>query len=254
MAYEPWRRASNLISIKPLASDAFTAMIESLLQGSLITTGYMVIENLMPLEDLPRLRNEVDRLLLASTSRGGARNVLSKSPLLRDLAAAGPPARAAAAILGSAAQPTKLTLFDKTADANWKVPWHQDLTIAVAERRKVPGFGPWSVKDDVLHVQPPTSVLEQVLAIRLHLEDTPASNGALRVVPGSHRFGRLSAAQVAALRRQGPEQECEIPAGGAMLMSPLLLHASSASQSPSRRRVLHFEYSAVPLPEGLAWA
>jgi ectoine hydroxylase-related dioxygenase (phytanoyl-CoA dioxygenase family) len=215
--------------------------------------GYAVLPSLISREDLSTLQQEVDRLLSASSSRGGARNVLGKSALLQDLATAGPPAQAAAAILGSGAQPTKLTVFDKTPDANWKVPWHQDLTIAVAERREVPGFGPWTVKDGVLHVQPPTSVLENVLAIRLHLDDTPADNGALRVLPGSHRFGRLSPSQIAEIRQRTPKETCEVPAGGAMLMSPLLLHASSASDSPSRRRVLHFEYSAAPLPGGLRW-
>jgi hypothetical protein len=39
-----------------------------------------------------------------------------------------------------------------------------------------------------------------------------------------------------------------------MLMSPLLLHASSAAAFPDRRRVLHLEYSAARLPGDLAWA
>ena len=36
-------------------------------------------------------------------------------------------------------------------------------------------------------------------------------------------------------------------------MRPLLLHASSASQSPRHRRVIHLEYAADPLPGGLVW-
>jgi hypothetical protein len=217
-------------------------------------SGYAVLHSFLALEDLPPLQEEAERLLRASASRGGARNVLGKSTLFQDLATAGLPAQAAAAILGSGARPTKLTVFDKTPQANWKVPWHQDLTITVAERREVPGFGPWTVKDDVPHVQLPLSVLEKILAIRLHLDDTPADNGALRVIPGSHRLGRLSVSRITEIRRRIPEKICEVAAGSAMLMSPLLLHASSASESPSRRRVLHFEYSAAPLPGGLRWA
>ncbi len=145
-------------------------------------------------------------------------------------------------------------MFDKTPRSNWKVPWHQDLTIAVSERREVAGFGPWSVKDGLPHVQPPASLLERIVALRLHLDDTPAANGALRVLAGTHKLGRLSAARIDALRRQIPETVCPVAAGGAMLMSPLLLHASSPSHAPLRRRVLHFEYSAADLPAGLAWA
>src|SRR5262249_29214919 len=75
-------------------------------------------------------------------------------------------------------------LFNKTVRANWKVTWHQDLSIPVRCRASVPGFGPWSAKAGVAYVQPPVSVLESMLALRLHLDDTGEDNGALRVVSG----------------------------------------------------------------------
>jgi ectoine hydroxylase-related dioxygenase (phytanoyl-CoA dioxygenase family) len=92
-----------------------------------------------------------------------------------------------------------------------------------------------------------------VLALRLHLDDTPADNGALRVLPGTHRMGRLSDLRISQLRGEIQEGVCPISAGSAMLMSPLLLHASSPAASPCRRRVLHFEFSAACLPGGLEW-
>ena len=224
------------------------------LRNAFEATGFFVLDGLVAAQELEGLRIEVDRLLSDSPERGGVRNLLAKSSTLRELATSGPPADAAAELLGPGARPRKLTVFDKTPRSNWKVPWHQDLTIAVRERREVAGFGPWSVKDGLPHVQPPAALLEQIVALRLHLDDTPAGNGALRVLAGTHKLGRLSAARVAALRQQISETVCPVAAGGAMLMSPLLLHASSPSHAPSRRRVLHFEYSAADLPAGLAWA
>jgi hypothetical protein len=44
-------------------------------------------------------------------------------------------------------------LFDKISGANWKVPWHQDVTIAGQERVEADGFEPWFIKADVLHVE-----------------------------------------------------------------------------------------------------
>lgn len=38
-------------------------------------------------------------------------------------------------------RPVKGIVFDKTPAANWKVPWHQDLTICVERRIDVNGFG-----------------------------------------------------------------------------------------------------------------
>ena len=216
-------------------------------------SGFVLLPDLISHNELPRLRAEVDRLLSESDSRGGVRNVLAKSPDLHALATSGPPFRAAEALLGPGTRPTKLTIFDKTPRANWKVPWHQDLTLSVQEQKDVPGFGPWTIKDGVPHVQPPVVLLEQVIALRLHLDDTPAENGALRVLPGTHKLGRLSNRRIASLRRETQEVVCAVSAGGAMIMSPLLLHASSAAEVPVRRRVLHFEFSAAGLPGGLEW-
>jgi len=144
-------------------------------------------------------------------------------------------------------------LFDKTPDANWNVTWHQDLSISVRDRRDVPGFGPWSEKAGVIHVQPPAAILERMLTVRLHLDDCDAGNGPLQVLPGTHRGGRLSAGEIQQKRQDCPATICPVPAGGALLMRPLLLHASSASQSPRHRRVIHLEFAADALPGGLSW-
>ena len=158
-----------------------------------------------------------------------------------------------AAHLGPDSQPVRAIFFDKTPTSNWLVPWHQDLTIAVASKVEAPGFGPWSVKNGIPHVQPPAALLAQMIAVRLHLDDCDASNGALRVIPGSHRVGRLEPDQISAARAASEEVVCEAAAGDALLMRPLLLHASSKSVTDRRRRILHIEYCSGRLPKGLAW-
>lgn len=149
--------------------------------------------------------------------------------------------------------PARAIFFSKSPQANWLVSWHQDLTIALGARIDVPGFGPWSMKDGIPHVQPPVELLEQMLTVRLHLDDANQSNGALRVLPGSHRLGRLSADRIQQLRAEEPDFTCDVTAGDALLMRPLLLHASNRSTSKRPRRVLHIEYAAFNLPDGLEW-
>lgn len=105
----------------------------------------------------------------------------------------------------------------------------------------------------MVHVQPPARVLERMLTVRLHLDDCDETNGPLLVLPGSHRGGRLAASEIQRQRTLTPSVACPVPGGGALLMRPLLLHASSASQSPRHRRVIHLEYAAEPLPAGLQW-
>lgn len=182
----------------------------------------------------------------------GVRNLLSV-PAVSDLACS-PAIRALVTpVLGPGCFAVRGILFDKTPEANWNVVWHQDLSIAVRERRDLPGFGPWSKKEGVTHVQPPPSVLAQMLTVRLHLDECNERNGPLRVLPGSHAAGRLDANAIGRWRENTPEVVCPVPAGGALLMRPLLLHASSDSQTPAHRRVLHLEYAADELPGGLEW-
>lgn len=156
--------------------------------------------------------------------------------------------------LNSPARAVRAIFFDKTAPTNWLVPWHQDLSIVVQERHEVEGFGPWSVKEELIHVQPPNSILENMLTIRIHLDPCDESNGALKVLAGSHLNGKLESDQIQKIRSETPEHLCELQLGDALLMKPLLLHASSRSQDPNRRRrVLHIEYAGCSLPKPLRW-
>jgi len=156
-------------------------------------------------------------------------------------------------ILGPEAFAVRAIYFDKLPGANWKVPWHQDQTIAVKQRIDTPGFGPWSVKEGVPHVEPPTSILEKMLTVRIHLDDCTDDNGPLRVIPGSHQLGRLSPDDASDLLQKHGEVSCVVNAGGVVLMRPTILHASSLAASPAHRRVLHIEFAASTLPGGLAW-
>ena len=227
--------------------------------GAVARDGFAVVEGVIGAEAVGRLAEELEGLEAAGAAsrRAGrayaVRNLLNVLPSARELADGARLRSLVEPILGEGAAVVRGILFDKREGANWKVAWHQDLTIAVRERREAEGFGPWSLKAGVQHVQPPAGVLEGMLALRVHLDDADETNGALRVVPGSHTRGRLSAADIRAFRERGAAVTCRVRAGGVMLMKPLLLHASSAATRPSRRRVLHFEYSASRLPGGLAW-
>ena len=176
-------------------------------------------------------------------SRAGARHVL-RHPPISSLAVDPRLISLASAWLGAPAVPFKGTLFDKSSDANWLVAWHQDTALPLAERSAVAGWGPWSIKDGVNYAHAPAAALDRVIALRIHLDDSLAENGPLRVLPGTHRLGVLADEQVAELSRGTVSCLCCVPAGGVIAMRPLIVHASSKSVSPMSRRVLHIEYAA----------
>jgi ectoine hydroxylase-related dioxygenase (phytanoyl-CoA dioxygenase family) len=115
-------------------------------------------------------------------------------------------------------------------------------------------MGHGSVKAGILHVQPPAAVLERMVSVRLHLDDCPEENGALRVIAGSHTSGKLDERLIHDIAKRSVAVTCAMRRGGVLMMRPLLLHASSASSFLGHRRVVHFDYAASELPEGMGWA
>jgi hypothetical protein len=227
--------------------------------GQFERDGFAIIPDLIDEQAATRIVAAVesaargDAVLTRGDAAFGIRKLLDVVPALRGLAEGETLRAVVDPMAGGEAQVVRGIFFDKTREANWKVAWHQDLTIAVRERKEVAGFGPWSVKAGIVHVQPPIEILESVLTVRIHLDEADEANGALRVVPGSHRHGRLSPAEIQSWKERAGVVTCAVRRGGALLMRPLLLHASSASARPLHRRVLHLDYSAYKLPAGLAW-
>ena len=209
--------------------------------------GYAIVERVLDHAQCEVLGNRVGD---AARGTAGSRNVLD-APWCRELAAAVRAHCEIRPLLPARAVAVQCTLFDKSPARNWLVAAHQDLSIPVGERIASSAYTDWSRKEGVLYVQPPLAILEGLTAVRLHLDPPTSENGPLRVVPGSHRLGRLDAAQIA--RSRAGEVACPCPRGGALVMRPLLVHASSKVTGPVSRRVLHFVFGPAALPDGLAW-
>ncbi len=185
----------------------------------------------------------------------GGRDLLWRRPEIAQLASSPMLMEIAETVLGPGTFAVRGLFFDKTPTANWNLPWHQDLTIAACERLDVPGFGPWTRKGGIPHAIAPAALLERMVTIRLHLDDCGPTSGPMRVLPGSHADGRLDPPAIAAWTSRARDQavDCLVPAGGAVVMRPLILHASASGTGAGHRRVIHLEYTAEPLPGGLEW-
>lgn len=180
--------------------------------------------------------------------RAGVRHVLQYpgvSSLARDPRLLG----IAQHILGAEAFPFRATVFDKSVERNWLIAWHQDTALPLCERHERAGWGPWSIKDGVIYAHAPASALTQILALRVHLDESASDNGPLRVLPGTHTFGILSDDEIHRLSTTTSAVTCVMPMGGILAMRPLVIHASSKSKVDLPRRVLHIEYAARPFLE-----
>ena len=169
------------------------------------------------------------------------------------LALDGPIGSIAAIVLGPNARAVRAILFDKTADTNWSLAWHQDRTICVKRKIEVDGFGPWTVKGGMQHVAPPFELLAGMITLRVHIDDVPLSNAPLLIAPGSHTEGRVPIDAIEAAARRYGTKACIAEAGDVWLYATPILHASEAATEPTRRRVLQIDFAAADLPGGLEW-
>ena len=204
--------------------------------------GYSIHPNVFGLDEMVSLSGELVRAQIART-RAGARHLLG-IPAVSSLAMDPRMLRLAQTYVGADAIPYRATLFDKSHASNWLVAWHQDLSLPICERNDDPAWGPWSTKLGVIYAVAPGSVLERVVALRVHLDDSTAENGPLRVLPGSHTRGVLDDNDVQRLAAVITPVDCLAPAGGVIAMRPLAVHASSKATNDQPRRVLHVEYAA----------
>lgn len=147
----------------------------------------------------------------------------------------------------------KSIYFDKSPQSNWFVTWHQDIPINVSEKQEIEGYSGWTEKEEVISVCPPLEVLQNQFTIRIHLDDTNRYNGALQVIPGSHKK-QLSDSEIKVITENSIPYLCEVDLGGIQLMNPLTVHSSSKSKHSKKRRVIHLEFSSSNLPNGLQFS
>ena len=222
------------------------------MERGIVSDGFRVLPGVFPAAEMDRLAERLSQSAVPRT-RAGIRHLLADEAV-ESLANDSRLVDLARHLLGPQAFPFHATLFDKSSSANWLVTWHQDTALPLRERRDAQGWGPWSVKRSVTYAHAPASALDQVLAIRVHLDESDNNNGPLRVLPCTHLLGVLTDDEIHQLSLDVQPIECGCEVGGVVMMRPLTVHASSKVTSDRRRRVLQIEYAAQRLFDQLELA
>jgi len=221
------------------------------------THGFTIINDVFSAQKIQQIISVVDNSgninlnFRQDKSLFAIRNLLGEIPLLQTCLWVEKFAQIIDTILGPDYFVVRAIYFDKPPLSNWMVPWHQDLTIVVDRRKEVTGFRNWTIKNGANTVQPPFDYMNNIYTIRIHLDDCDETNGALKVIPASHK-NILSTESINNAILDAPAI-CKVPSGGIMTMKPLLLHASGKSTTNKNRRVIHLEFSSRTLPNGLHW-
>jgi hypothetical protein len=214
--------------------------------ASFVEHGFVLVPDLLAKDECAAVSKELEA---ASSVSGGTRTLLRET-WCQELTSL---LRRRVPLVPQDFVAVQCTYFQKSTSQNWLVPIHQDLSIPVAARVEHASLTGWSDKEGTLFVQPPLSVLEALIAVRVHIDPCSLSDGPLRVVPGSHRLGRVQPESAADVRHRYGEIVCEAASGSALALRPLLLHSSSKSSGTGLRRVLHFLFGPAVLPLRLEW-
>lgn len=198
-----------------------------------VRDGFLVIDELASSEEISELI-----ACIAGEDRVGSRNLLELGPV--QVAALNiRRCSRLEALLGHYVT-VQCTSFIKSQSKNWAVRLHRDRVIPAQGGE---GWKSSGTKDGMQFVRPPQQILQQLVAVRLSLDH--AAEGDLQVIPGSHTTeteSDRSAAVVVPVRK-----------GGALVMQPLLEHASTKLKNSRARRVLHFLFGPPQLPRGYRW-
>lgn len=226
----------------------WNALIEFALPIRMIETdqGFSILNGVFTSAEMCQALHMLSAADLDRT-KAGARHLLSV-PVVRQMALDPRMLQIARRFVGAGATPFRATLFDKSGHANWLVVWHQDTALPLRARNEQPEWGPWSTKGGVLYAHAPAWALEQVIALRVSLDDSLTTNGPLRVLPDTYRRGVLEERQIEQLAREITALDCTTASGGIVAMRPLTVHASSKAVEDRPRRILHIEYASAVSP------
>ena len=208
-------------------------------QNTFDSDGYVIVENLLSDLQVAELQSELEALSIQSA---GTRNILEMKwcqgivdasvchPEICDLLPQDPVA-------------IQCIYFEKSEPRNWLVPLHRDSMFPIDKKIDNQRWDSLSEKEGKQYGRPSNEILDKLVAVRIHLEANDAENGPLQVVPGSHKTDQ----------DDGERVTCFVPQGGALVLRPQLLHASSKVRK-GIRRVLHLVFGPAFLPDGDKWA
>ena len=216
--------------------------------------GFSILNHVLTQRSVRNINRIIDKYFQEhqEESKHGLRNIFHKIPELQELLI-NKNVRRIIESINPKARLVRSGYFNKSPKYNWLVNWHQDLTISVTKRKSTKGYSGWTEKENAFGVIPPVEILKDSFTIRIHLDDANRLNGSLMVVPGSQNK-ILRPESIKLIAENSIPYDCEVPAGGVLLMKPLLLHASAKSNCQKRRRIVHLEFSSASLAKGIDWA
>jgi ectoine hydroxylase-related dioxygenase (phytanoyl-CoA dioxygenase family) len=206
-------------------------------KAELDSLGYTVLGDFMSAEMLERMRADVDRLFAEEGAQAGAEfrteenarrlaNLVDKGEVFREAIERREVLELVESVLGAGFKLSSLNVRSANPRSASLQPFHVDMGLLPDEK----GF----------------SVCNCVWMI----DDFTEENGALRAIPGSHRWGKIPQQALADPYAEHPAEVLVTGrAGTVVVMNAHLWHGGTANRTDRERRALHSFFCRRDIPQ-----
>lgn len=129
--------------------------------------------------------------------------------------------------------------------------WHSKLSMKAPH-----SIGRWDWHQDYPYWYDEGCLRPDLLTCMIAVDRVTAANGAVTVIKGSHRLGRINHVRIgdasgcdpqrlALIQQQMPMLPVELESGDACFFSANILHASGGNSTDTPRTILHCSYNAI---------
>ena len=199
--------------------------------------GFTILENYMEAEFLDRMRVRVEELFAEEGANAGSEfrreeharrlaNLVDKGAVFREAIVRQEVIALVESVLGPRFKLSSLNVRSADPQSNSLQPLHVDMGLVRDEKGYAVCNTVWM------------------------LDDFTLDNGALRVVPGSHRWGQRPQDQLADPNAAHPDEILVTgSAGTVVVMNAHLWHGGTANRTDRERRALHGFYCRYDIPQ-----
>lgn len=199
--------------------------------------GYAVLENCMGEDLLTRMRARVEELFAEEGERAGSEfrteenarrlaNLVDKGDVFREAIERREVLALVESVLGEGFKLSSLNVRSANPQSASVQPFHVDMGLLPDEKGFSVCNGVWM------------------------LDDFTAENGALRVIPGSHRWAKIPQQALADPYATHPEEILVTGrAGTVVVMNAHLWHGGTANRTDRERRALHSFFCRHDIPQ-----
>ena len=199
--------------------------------------GYLVLENFMSQELLDEIRRRIEEIFIEEGDRAGSEfkqepqtrrlaNLVNRGEIFQHVIAMPRILECIAHVLGPEFKLSSLNARSANPHSDWVQPLHCDAG-AIPD-----ALGYWVCNSVWL------------------LDDFTTENGAIRMVPGSHRWGKLPQEVLADPVAPHPDQVLLTGnAGDVVIMNTHMWHGATANRTAAPRRAMHSFYCRWDKPQ-----